>query len=225
MEIQFSIPIASGRSNSSAASSSLTESERSAKATASRGGGTHRFALETRARHTRRSSMCVLHHEFVTNLFPGKKRHVKCDETKPSCLNCLKWKGSCDGYGDASATPSETAPNESKPRPAASKKSTTSSATKSRATSKIKVSTGSTAVVKARPPTLPEEPPINTICFTSTGTTSAVAISSPSRTTPHDFGDQIGHKDLDVKLNYVCERGELDVTARGRVESHSTQST
>ncbi|EXM13230.1 hypothetical protein FOTG_18317 [Fusarium oxysporum f. sp. vasinfectum 25433] len=172
MEIQFSIPIASGRSNSSAA-----------------------------------------------------KRHVKCDETKPSCLNCLKWKGSCDGYGDASATPSETAPNESKPRPAASKKSTTSSATKSRATSKIKVSTGSTAVVKARPPTLPEEPPINTICFTSTGTTSAVAISSPSRTTPHDFGDQIGHKDLDVKLNYVCERGELDVTARGRVESHSTQST
>jgi hypothetical protein len=24
---------------------------------------------------------------------------VKCDETKPSCNRCLKWKGSCSGYG------------------------------------------------------------------------------------------------------------------------------
>ncbi|KAI3571130.1 hypothetical protein IWW34DRAFT_899379 [Fusarium oxysporum f. sp. albedinis] len=164
MEIQFSIPITGGRPNSAAASSSLTESERSANATASRGG-----AQVERVRDVLHVSLlCVLHHEFVTNLFPGKKRHVKCDETKPSCLNCLKWKGSCHGYGDASATSPETAPNESKPRHAGSKKATTSSATKSRATSKIKVSTGSTAVVKARPSTIPEEPPINPICFTST---------------------------------------------------------
>ncbi|KAG7402783.1 putative transcriptional regulatory protein [Fusarium oxysporum f. sp. raphani] len=163
MEIQFSIPITGGRPNSAAASSSLTESERSANATASRGGGTHRFALETRARHTRRSSS-----RARTGCATCKKRHVKCDETKPSCLNCLKWKGSCHGYGDASATSPETAPNESKPRHAGSKKATASSATKSRATSKIKVSTGSTAVVKARPSTIPEEPPINPICFTST---------------------------------------------------------
>ncbi|KAG6998854.1 Aspercryptin biosynthesis cluster-specific transcription regulator atnN [Fusarium oxysporum f. sp. conglutinans] len=114
MEIQFSIPINGGRSNSSA-----------------------------------------------------PKRHVKCDETKPACLNCLKWRGSCDGYGDAAATPAESA-TEPRPRSTASRsKATSNSGAKPRAASKIKVTTGSTAVVKARPPTIPEEPSINTICFTS----------------------------------------------------------
>ncbi|OAA60814.1 DNA replication complex GINS protein psf2 [Cordyceps fumosorosea ARSEF 2679] len=28
----------------------------------------------------------------------GKKRHVKCDEVKPSCNRCLKWSGVCGGY-------------------------------------------------------------------------------------------------------------------------------
>ncbi|KAG4271332.1 hypothetical protein FPRO04_11094 [Fusarium proliferatum] len=161
MEIQFSIPITGGRSSSSAPSSSGTDTERSANATASRA-GTHRFALETRARHTRRSSS-----RARTGCATCKKRHVKCDETKPACLNCLKWRGSCDGYGDAAATPAESA-TEPRPRSTASRsKATANSATKSRATSKIKVTTGSTAVVKARPPTIPEEPAINTICFTS----------------------------------------------------------
>ncbi|KAG5747535.1 hypothetical protein H9Q70_009786 [Fusarium xylarioides] len=161
MEIQFSIPITGGRSNSSAPSSSGTDTERSANATASRA-GTHRFALETRARHTRRSSS-----RARTGCATCKKRHVKCDETKPACLNCLKWRGSCDGYGDAAATPAECT-TEPRPRSTASRsKATANSATKSRATSKIKVTTGSTAVVKARPPTIPEEPAINTICFTS----------------------------------------------------------
>lgn len=27
-----------------------------------------------------------------------KKRHVKCDETKPACKNCIKWAGYCGGY-------------------------------------------------------------------------------------------------------------------------------
>ena len=31
--------------------------------------------------------------------FKNRKRHVKCDETKPSCQNCIKWRGYCDGYG------------------------------------------------------------------------------------------------------------------------------
>ncbi|KAF5617801.1 hypothetical protein F52700_12488 [Fusarium sp. NRRL 52700] len=114
MEIQFSIPITGGRSNSSA-----------------------------------------------------PKRHVKCDETKPACLNCLKWRGSCDGYSDAAPTPADSA-TEPRPRSTALRsKATTNSATKPRAVSKIKVTTGSAAVVKARPPTIPEEPAINTICFTS----------------------------------------------------------
>ncbi|KAF7560449.1 hypothetical protein G7046_g3697 [Stylonectria norvegica] len=42
---------------------------------------------------------------------PTQKRHVKCDETKPSCLNCMKWRGYCDGYNeaaDAQSTRSET---------------------------------------------------------------------------------------------------------------------
>ncbi|EYB25679.1 hypothetical protein FG05_02805 [Fusarium graminearum] len=96
----------------------------------------------------------------------SKKRHVKCDETKPSCLNCMKWRGSCDGYADASA-PSEATAAEQRPRPAASRsKSSANSSAKSRAAPKIKVSTGSTAVT-TRVPTIPEEPSINTICFTS----------------------------------------------------------
>ncbi|KAG6017886.1 hypothetical protein E4U43_008440 [Claviceps pusilla] len=27
-----------------------------------------------------------------------QKRHVKCDETKPACKNCIKWAGYCSGY-------------------------------------------------------------------------------------------------------------------------------
>ncbi|KAI1764434.1 hypothetical protein GGR53DRAFT_520378 [Hypoxylon sp. FL1150] len=29
---------------------------------------------------------------------PYKKRHVKCDETRPSCDNCLESRGACEGY-------------------------------------------------------------------------------------------------------------------------------
>lgn len=27
-----------------------------------------------------------------------RRRHVKCDETKPCCKNCIKWAGFCSGY-------------------------------------------------------------------------------------------------------------------------------
>lgn len=30
----------------------------------------------------------------------SRKRHVKCDENRPACLNCLKWRGYCDAYTD-----------------------------------------------------------------------------------------------------------------------------
>lgn len=33
-----------------------------------------------------------------------KLRRVKCDETKPSCLRCLKFHGTCDGFGYSSVT-------------------------------------------------------------------------------------------------------------------------
>ncbi len=40
---------------------------------------------------------------------PRRKRHVKCDETKPSCLRCVKWKGKCDGYLASDASPDSSA--------------------------------------------------------------------------------------------------------------------
>ncbi|KAG9254095.1 C6 zinc finger domain protein [Emericellopsis atlantica] len=36
-----------------------------------------------------------------------RKRHVKCDETRPSCLNCMKWRGYCDAYAEDDAGPSK----------------------------------------------------------------------------------------------------------------------
>lgn len=27
-----------------------------------------------------------------------RRRHVKCDETKPGCQRCIKWRGHCEGY-------------------------------------------------------------------------------------------------------------------------------
>lgn len=36
-----------------------------------------------------------------------RKRHVKCDETRPACLNCMKWRGYCDSYSDAADSASQ----------------------------------------------------------------------------------------------------------------------
>ncbi|KAM0424995.1 hypothetical protein ACHAPT_009796 [Fusarium lateritium] len=118
-----------------------------------------------------------------------RKRHVKCDETKPSCLNCMKWRGYCDGYTENPTAPSSStsptttsAPSEalsSRPTTAATSRSSSTlnssstlssstsigSSSKSISTSKIKVTTGSTAVVRARTPPILEEPSVNTVCF------------------------------------------------------------
>ncbi|KAF4466524.1 hypothetical protein FALBO_6609 [Fusarium albosuccineum] len=145
MEIQFSIPINNSRSGSSAPS---------APAAAARG-GTHRFALESRTRHTRRSST-----RARSGCDTCKKRHVKCDETRPACLNCVKWRGpGCCSYSAAAGSTSEGQSS----RPTTAGASSTSS--KGGSHSKIKVTTGSNAVVSRRAPPIPEEPVINTICF------------------------------------------------------------
>ncbi|KAI8675530.1 Zn(2)-C6 fungal-type domain-containing protein [Fusarium keratoplasticum] len=186
MEIQFSLPINTVRAATSVGTSTATG--RSAHAAAARG-GTHRFALETRTRHTRRSST-----RARTGCSTCEKRHVKCDETKPSCLNCMKWRGYCDGYTEnppassSSTSPTTTsAPSEQSSRPttAATYRSTStvnssstlssstsissstsfSSSSTSIATSDIKVTTGSTAVVRPRTPPILEEPTVNTVCF------------------------------------------------------------
>ncbi|KAJ4310671.1 hypothetical protein N0V84_010852 [Fusarium piperis] len=114
------------------------------------------------------------------------KRHVKCDEIKPSCLNCMKWRGHCDGYTDnppasSSSTSPTSAASEQSSRPTTaatyrssstvnsnstiSSGSSLSSSSTSIATSDIKVTTGSTAVIRPRTPPVLEEPAVNTICF------------------------------------------------------------
>lgn len=37
-----------------------------------------------------------------------RRRHVKCDETKPACKNCIKWAGFCGGYEPIHTTQSKT---------------------------------------------------------------------------------------------------------------------
>ncbi|KAG5921369.1 hypothetical protein E4U53_003805 [Claviceps sorghi] len=40
----------------------------------------------------------------------SRKRHVKCDETRPACLKCLKWRGYCDAYTDPAPDQSSNSP-------------------------------------------------------------------------------------------------------------------
>ncbi|PKK47829.1 hypothetical protein CI102_8628 [Trichoderma harzianum] len=105
MEIQFTLPINPGKSNRSA--EKFPENSGSAPSqadSASNGqGGIHRFALDSRARHTRRSST-----RARTGCTTCEKRHVKCDETRPACLNCMKWRGYCDSYADNSSSSSSS---------------------------------------------------------------------------------------------------------------------
>ncbi|KAK2021949.1 C6 zinc finger domain-containing protein [Colletotrichum zoysiae] len=49
-----------------------------------------------RPRHTRTSTPKVRTERCLRPA--GKKRHIKCDEAKPYCMNCLKTRGLCDGY-------------------------------------------------------------------------------------------------------------------------------
>ncbi|KAF4976080.1 hypothetical protein FZEAL_7213 [Fusarium zealandicum] len=101
-----------------------------------------------------------------------EKRHVKCDEAKPSCQNCMKWRGYCDGYTDTAAEPSLATTSTSETRSSrpttavtSSSNSIASSLSKTSAGSKIRVKTGNTAVDGTRSAPIPEEPAFNTICF------------------------------------------------------------
>ncbi|KAH7308714.1 C6 zinc finger domain-containing protein [Stachybotrys elegans] len=89
MELQFSVKINDDARDKNARSSGASTDTISPKGT------TSRFALETRTRHTRRSST-----RTRQGCSTCKKRHVKCDETRPSCLNCMRWRGYCDAYSD-----------------------------------------------------------------------------------------------------------------------------
>ncbi|OHE91457.1 hypothetical protein CORC01_13229 [Colletotrichum orchidophilum] len=85
-------------------------------ATAPRNGGNDRpqiltFALQQRPRATRASAHkvrtgCITSDQTI---IIGKRRHVKCDEVKPSCQRCVKWQGFCEGYdspnGSSASTP------------------------------------------------------------------------------------------------------------------------
>ncbi|KAG5930534.1 hypothetical protein E4U53_002217 [Claviceps sorghi] len=46
-----------------------------------------------------------------------KKRHVKCDETKPACKNCIKWAGFCGGYEAIHSHSKSTTTNSSMRKP------------------------------------------------------------------------------------------------------------
>ncbi|KAG5918108.1 hypothetical protein E4U42_006992 [Claviceps africana] len=48
-----------------------------------------------------RSNSSDLSTKNLAGLPSPRKRHVKCDETRPACLNCLKWRGYCEAYADA----------------------------------------------------------------------------------------------------------------------------
>jgi hypothetical protein len=39
-----------------------------------------------------------LYPKILIPFFHDRRRHIKCDETKPSCQKCTKWKGFCEGY-------------------------------------------------------------------------------------------------------------------------------
>ncbi|KAF6797635.1 C6 zinc finger domain-containing protein [Colletotrichum musicola] len=51
------------------------------------------LSVPHRPRHTRTSTPKVR-----TGCVTCEKRHIKCDEAKPHCMNCLKTRGVCDGY-------------------------------------------------------------------------------------------------------------------------------
>ncbi|KAJ9138356.1 C6 zinc finger domain protein [Pleurostoma richardsiae] len=62
------------------------------------------FALQHRPRATRASVPKVR-----TGCITCKKRHVKCDEARPSCQRCMKWQGFCEGYERAKSISSVSA--------------------------------------------------------------------------------------------------------------------
>ncbi|EFQ32067.1 hypothetical protein CGRA01v4_08331 [Colletotrichum graminicola] len=46
--------------------------------------------------------------EALGHTLAPKRRHVKCDEAKPSCRRCVKWQGFCDGYNTSGGCSAST---------------------------------------------------------------------------------------------------------------------
>ncbi|KAF4126510.1 Fungal Zn(2)-Cys(6) binuclear cluster domain [Geosmithia morbida] len=70
------------------------------------------FPLKNRPRATR-AIVTKVRTGCITCIL-GKRRHVKCDEAKPSCQRCIKWRGHCDGYENARAGHSKKAKGETR---------------------------------------------------------------------------------------------------------------
>ncbi|KAH8711701.1 hypothetical protein HC256_008514 [Beauveria bassiana] len=99
MEIQFSIPLARPKNATPGRSTVAAESLSSAAAASARADTLAEARPCKRERRERRRYSKLLEQKSLTD---GRKRHVKCDETRPACLNCIKWRGYCDSYADAS---------------------------------------------------------------------------------------------------------------------------
>ncbi|KAL0931296.1 C6 zinc finger protein [Colletotrichum truncatum] len=59
------------------------------------------FPTDKRAQFTRASKP-----KTRTGCITCRRRHKKCDEAKPACLTCLKYKGFCEGYKSTAVKPS-----------------------------------------------------------------------------------------------------------------------
>lgn len=53
-------------------------------------------------------SESTLRERIVPDAVLSRRRHVKCDENKPACHRCLKWRGTCEGYEERLASQSRT---------------------------------------------------------------------------------------------------------------------
>ncbi|KAK3940307.1 hypothetical protein QBC46DRAFT_128133 [Diplogelasinospora grovesii] len=111
------------------------------------------FALQHRPRATRASVPKVR-----SGCITCKRRHVKCDEAKPSCQRCMKWQGFCDGYGmHDSASPSQSSGDGSR---------SSSSASPPADTKQLPPTVTSTELTRARKPPILPEPDFNSSVFT-----------------------------------------------------------
>ncbi|KAL1902507.1 hypothetical protein Sste5346_001488 [Sporothrix stenoceras] len=116
------------------------------------------FALNHRPRATRAS---------VPKVRTGK-RHVKCDEAKPSCSRCIKWQGFCEGYDQAA----ESASIEAAAAAASQLPATTTTAP-------------TTAPARPRTTATPRTTPTTTPAGTPPGATKTPRNRNPATTCPN----------------------------------------
>ncbi|KAM3527987.1 hypothetical protein NHJ13051_002646 [Beauveria bassiana] len=102
MEIQFSIPLARPKNATPGRPTVAAESLSSAAAASARAARPVRAPAARHSKRERRERRRYSNSSEQKSLTDDRKRHVKCDETRPACLNCIKWRGYCDSYADAS---------------------------------------------------------------------------------------------------------------------------